>query len=115
MKMKDYIKRERINQGLSMREVAERSGIVISSVSRIESGAQRNWSNIESVLSALGKSWEDAEKAGVDFMNEEPEIEKTEFQQLIEWAENSTQRDIKRVLTYAKALKIMDELEKNDE
>lgn len=112
-KLKDYIKAERISQGLSMRELAERSGIVISSVSRIESGSQKNEKNIEAVLSALGKTWKDAESAGVDFSIQEEK--KTEFQQLIEWAENSTQRDIKRVLTYAKALKIMDELEKNDE
>lgn len=53
MAFKDYLKRHRVEAGLTQRELAERSGVSYSYLTKLEAGEQANPSY--EILEALGK------------------------------------------------------------
>lgn len=97
MLMGEYLKRERKLRKITMVQLAEKTGVAQSSISDIENCKQRNPSNIDAILKALGLTWEDAKKAGVDFYGEGAAIEvsyQSDFEYCMNWLKKMSKNEI---------------------
>lgn len=104
MTIGEFIKYQRLKNGLSLTALAERAGVSKSTVSSVENEKTRKFETLKSLLDALGLTVEDATTAGVNFFEKplNPDIMLGDYELVIEYitASEDNEAKIRRFLTY---------------
>lgn len=107
MKIGDYIKMERLRQGVTLTDLAKKSGIAKSSLSNLENDKYHRFESIRTVLTALGLTVDDATRAGVEWFEEKKKPEPTDFEMIVDYITASPENEdrVRKFLAYVDKLK----------
>lgn len=110
MKIADFIKMERNKQGLTLRDLAKKTGLASSTISGVETDKFHRFSTIKAILDALGLTVDDATRAGVEWFEEKKKPEPTDFEKIVDYitADRENEKRVRRFLAYLDKLKERD-------
>ena len=104
MTIGEYIKYQRLKNGLSLTALAEKAGLSKSTVSMVENEKTRRFETLKALLDALGLTADDATAAGVNFFEKplQPDFILSDYEAVIEYitASDENEAKIRRFLGY---------------
>lgn len=109
MNIGQFIKYKRKMDGITIVQLAEKSGLSKSAISRLERGESTRFDAIKAVLAALGSSVDEANAAGVNWWtrkNDEADyiVANERMNLLIEYTRRLEADDLERLYNVYKAL-----------
>lgn len=110
MTIGELIKMERLQRGLTLRDLAKKTGLASSTISGVETDKFHRFTTIKTILEALGLTVEDATAAGVEWFAEKKKPEPTDFELIVDYitADRENENRVRRFLAYLDKLKERD-------
>lgn len=107
MTIGELIKMERLQRGLTLRDLAKKTGLASSTISGVETDKFHRFTTIKTILDALGMTVEDATAAGVDWFDSKKKPEPTDFELIVDYitANPENENRVRRFIEYLDRLK----------
>ncbi len=103
----EFIRMERLKQGLTLQELAQMSGLAKSTLSGVENDKFHKFDTLKRLIEILGYTIDEASEHGVEWFVEKKKPEPTDFEMIVDYITASPENEdrVRKFLAYVDKLK----------